>query len=77
MGTVTAGSYGSTTAVFPARALCMLGPRAQKTLKTMKIGEKLPYDAHNAKTDKPLAESCWWVECVRAELEEFPRGGRV
>lgn len=78
MGIVTSGSCGSTTAVSPAHALCMLGPGVQRGLRHNDNRRAAAvYDAENTKTDKPLAESCWWVECVRVELEGFPRGGRV
>lgn len=32
VGTATSGSYGSTTAVFPAHALCTLGPRGPQRI---------------------------------------------
>lgn len=78
VGIVTAGSYGSATAVSPAHALCTLGPRVTRQLRHNDNRRAATvYDAKNTKSDKPWAESCWWVECVRVELEGFPRGDRV
>lgn len=79
MGTATSGSCDSTTAAAPAHARCTSAPGGPQRImaQTEEEEEETSVHADKKKTGKPSDGSCWWVECVRAGLEGFPRGGRV